>query len=197
MRMSIVYAGICATLLSSCAGLWSPASDGDDARNPARREAAAEARAISPRGGHAGDGGRSYSRLASLRPDLPTTFTGCLEEDEICFVVGEPVDAVMRYEPQSARYWFLDPTSGNTYYADGELRTGDLFRQRQALELAAQREAEPQEELRIDTFPLIPDDAVLDVDDDEEDDSEEEDDEDNGDDDAKGSVGAATSGASL
>ncbi|MEM9285079.1 MAG: hypothetical protein AAGA39_04270 [Pseudomonadota bacterium] len=70
------------------------------------------------------------------RPAAPASagagFTGCtgeLEEQD-CFVDGQWVDALARFEPQSGRHWFLDPKSGNTYYADnGEFRTGDAFQE--------------------------------------------------------------------
>lgn len=65
--------------------------------------------------------------LASLRGESPANFTGCLEDSDTCFVVGEEVDVEIRFEPQTGRYWFLDPGSGNTYFIDGELRTGDPY----------------------------------------------------------------------
>jgi hypothetical protein len=63
--------------------------------------------------------------LVGLEQHLPDDFIGCLEESEACYVLGKEVEAELRYEPQSGRYWFMDPGSGNTYYFDGELRTGD------------------------------------------------------------------------
>lgn len=78
---------------------------------------------------------------ASPNFDTPATppaskgpgFTGCTEgerEERDCFVDGQWVDALARFEPQTGRHWFLDPTSGNTYYADnGEFRTGDAFQE--------------------------------------------------------------------
>ncbi|MEO1042976.1 MAG: hypothetical protein AAFX52_11865 [Pseudomonadota bacterium] len=60
-------------------------------------------------------------------------FTGCTErepDEQDCFVDGQWVDALARFEPQTGRHWFLDPNSGNTYYADnGEFRTGDAFQE--------------------------------------------------------------------
>lgn len=88
------------------------------------------------------------SAPASPRPSLPAApnfdipsalpaqagpnFTGCAGEldDLDCFVDGQWVDSLARYEPQTGRHWFLDPKSGNTYYADnGEFRTGDAFQE--------------------------------------------------------------------
>ncbi|MFC3303112.1 hypothetical protein [Parvularcula lutaonensis] len=73
--------------------------------------------------------------LASLREDAAANFIGCLDDSDTCFVLGEEVDVEIRFEPQTGRYWFLDPGSGNTYFVDGELRTGDpyLVRRRDAL----------------------------------------------------------------
>ncbi|MEO1656300.1 MAG: hypothetical protein AAFR65_01140 [Pseudomonadota bacterium] len=59
-------------------------------------------------------------------------FTGCTGEpdDRDCFVDGQWVDSLARFEPQTGRHWFLDPNTGNTYYADnGEFRTGDAFQE--------------------------------------------------------------------
>lgn len=70
---------------------------------------------------------------ASLRSDVPAGFTGCLAETNECYVVGEYVEARIRFEPQTGRFWFLDPSSGNTYFEDGELRTGDPYRVRPEL----------------------------------------------------------------
>jgi hypothetical protein len=63
--------------------------------------------------------------LVGLEEKLPEDFIGCLEETEACYVMAREVDTELRFEPQSGRYWFMDPGSGNTYYFDGELRTGD------------------------------------------------------------------------
>lgn len=65
---------------------------------------------------------------AAIPSDVPGDFTGCYADAEACFVGGNQVDAAVRYEPQSGRFWFLDPGSGNTYFANGELRTENGFR---------------------------------------------------------------------
>ena len=65
---------------------------------------------------------------ASLQSQVPPTFTGCLVEFGECYVLGRYVDARVRFEPQTGRFWFLDPGSGNTYFANGDLRTGNSFR---------------------------------------------------------------------
>lgn len=65
---------------------------------------------------------------AAIPNDVPGDFTGCYEEALACFVGGDQVDVAVRFEPQSGRFWFLDPSSGNTYFADGELRTENGFR---------------------------------------------------------------------
>jgi hypothetical protein len=57
---------------------------------------------------------------------LPADITGCVEETRGCYVVGRPVQATLRFEPQTGRHWFLDPGTGRTFYADGEFRSGDL-----------------------------------------------------------------------
>lgn len=72
--------------------------------------------------------------LASLDDRVPANFTGCIEDTGRCYVIGGEVDVEIRFEPQTGRYWFLDPSSGNTYFADGELRTGDAFRALRAVE---------------------------------------------------------------
>ncbi|NNU17474.1 hypothetical protein HK107_14165 [Parvularcula sp. ZS-1/3] len=89
-------------------------------------EAGLNVPSLSIGGGHTGPGGeeRPYV-LASLRTDVPASFTGCIDDTAECYVLGEAVDVEVRYEPQSGRYWFMDPVSGNTYFVDGELRTGD------------------------------------------------------------------------
>lgn len=70
---------------------------------------------------------------ASLRTDVPADFTGCIEGTEECYVVGEAVESRLRFEPQTGRFWFLDPGSGNTYFENGELRTGSPARVRPVL----------------------------------------------------------------
>lgn len=79
--------------------------------------------------------------VASLVDEVPATFTGCIDDTDECYVLGEAVDVEVRYEPQSGRYWFLDPGSGNTYFTDGELRTGDAFLARRRT-LAGEAEGE-------------------------------------------------------
>jgi len=64
---------------------------------------------------------------AAIPTDVPGDFTGCYEDALACFVDGNQVDVAVRYEPQSGRFWFLDPTSGNTFYADGSIRTTNAF----------------------------------------------------------------------
>ncbi|MCQ8186418.1 hypothetical protein [Parvularcula maris] len=66
-----------------------------------------------------------YFTLVGLEKQLPRDFIGCLDENRLCYVFGSEVDAELRFEPQSGRYWFLDPDSGNTYFFNGDLRTGD------------------------------------------------------------------------
>ncbi|MEM1380768.1 MAG: hypothetical protein AAGH41_09100 [Pseudomonadota bacterium] len=65
---------------------------------------------------------------AAIPDDVPGDFTGCYEDALACFVSGNQVDVALRYEPQSGRFWFLDPGSGNTYFANGEMRTVNGFR---------------------------------------------------------------------
>ncbi|MEM9837934.1 MAG: hypothetical protein AAF830_02140 [Pseudomonadota bacterium] len=65
---------------------------------------------------------------AAIPNDVPGDFTGCYADAEACFVGGNKVDAAVRYEPQSGRFWFLDPGSGNTYFANGDMRTENGFR---------------------------------------------------------------------
>ena len=64
---------------------------------------------------------------ASLRSQVAPDFTGCLVETSECFVAGQYVEARVRFEPQTGRFWFLDPKSGNTYFENGDLRTGNAF----------------------------------------------------------------------
>lgn len=64
---------------------------------------------------------------ASLRSQVAPGFTGCLVETSECFVAGHYVEARVRFEPQTGRFWFLDPNSGNTYFENGDLRTGNAF----------------------------------------------------------------------
>lgn len=59
---------------------------------------------------------------------IPARYTGCVEAREVCFVTGKRIEAAMRFEPQTGRHWFLDPGTGNTYFANGELRSGDPFK---------------------------------------------------------------------
>jgi hypothetical protein len=66
-----------------------------------------------------------YFRLVGLEKELPRDFIGCLEENQLCYVFGSEIETELRFEPQSGRYWFLDPESGNTYFFNGDLRTGD------------------------------------------------------------------------
>ncbi|MEM9837993.1 MAG: hypothetical protein AAF830_02440 [Pseudomonadota bacterium] len=90
---------------------WSPASLGASPKKAASL------------GNQAGSRPTSRPVPAGQSPN----YTGCAEGHG-CFTDGVWVDAVRRFEPQSGRWWFLDPATGNTYFADnGQLRTGDPF----------------------------------------------------------------------
>lgn len=90
--------------------------------------------------------------------DVPTDFTGCYEEALACFVSGSQVDVAVRYEPQSGRFWFLDPNSGDTFYADGSIRTTNSF---QPLVAVLEPEQEPVEALLSqDALPTVIDDET-------------------------------------
>lgn len=96
-------------------------------RLPEEREAPAVQTADAAPG--EGADGEPAEPLPPAPPEgAPDDFTGCNEAAVTCFVGGETVAAAMRFEPQTGRFWFLDPGSGNTFYADGELRTGNAFR---------------------------------------------------------------------
>ena len=69
----------------------------------------------------------------ALRTEMSPDFIGCLMDTAECFVGGRYVNARIRFEPQTGRFWFLDPGSGNTYFINGELRTDDGFRAREQM----------------------------------------------------------------
>jgi hypothetical protein len=49
-------------------------------------------------------------------------YTGCRQQGG-CFVGGREVEAERQYDRTEDRYYFYDQASGNTYYANGDLRT--------------------------------------------------------------------------
>lgn len=49
-------------------------------------------------------------------------YTGCRQQGG-CFVGGEEVQSERRYDRRADRYYFVDPDTGNTYWANGDLRT--------------------------------------------------------------------------
>jgi hypothetical protein len=49
-------------------------------------------------------------------------YTGCRQQGG-CFVGGREVEADRQYEASTGRYYFYDQASGNTYYANGDLRS--------------------------------------------------------------------------
>ena len=103
-----------------------------------------------------------------LPEEIPANFTGCYEDALACFVSGDQVDVAVRYEPQSGRFWFLDPSSGDTFYADGSVRTTNSFKPQVA---ALEPEAEPVEAVLVadgdsseptDDAPVTMDDSASD-----------------------------------
>jgi hypothetical protein len=49
-------------------------------------------------------------------------YTGCRQQGG-CYVGGREVDTEPRYDDSTGRNYFYDPASGNTYYANGDLRS--------------------------------------------------------------------------
>jgi hypothetical protein len=49
-------------------------------------------------------------------------YTGCRQEGG-CFIGGEQVADERKYDSAADRYYFVDRRTGNTYWANGDLRT--------------------------------------------------------------------------
>jgi len=49
-------------------------------------------------------------------------YTGCRQQGG-CFVGGEEVNANRQYDARADRYFFVDPQTGDTYWANGDIRT--------------------------------------------------------------------------
>jgi hypothetical protein len=102
-----------ALLLASCAGYQT---------GPVERNTAIGTAAGAAIGAAVADDDTTGAVIGGLAGGAIGAYTGCRQQGG-CYVGGRQVDTEPQYDRSTDRRYFYDPASGNTYYANGDLRS--------------------------------------------------------------------------
>lgn len=90
--------------------------------NPAQRNAAIGTAAGAAIGSQVTDDETTGAVVGGLIGGAVGAYTGCRQQGG-CYVGGREVNTDRQYDEATDRSYFYDPASGNTYYANGDLRS--------------------------------------------------------------------------